>query len=219
MTKTHWITQAEARRNAMGLGAALLAATLAFASAAGAADDEYKYTGVKDCGKCHDEELIGDQNAAWEKGPHAKAYETLESDESKKIAKEKGLSVPPHEAPECLRCHATAHGLDESDFHKRPLALSDGVQCESCHGPGSEYRKKKIMASYEKSVAAGMWEAGKNEEICTACHNQDSPTFEGFDFAEYKEKIAHPVPEDVKGRYLEIEKERKAERRRQMRGY
>lgn len=209
--------QAIAKRG-ITAGAALVAVTFALATGA-AAEDEYKYTGVKDCAKCHDEELIGDQEAEWKKSPHAKAYETLKGDEAKKIAAEKGLAVPPHEADECVRCHATAHGLEESDFHKRPLAISDGVQCESCHGPGSEYRKKKIMSSHEKAVAAGMWEPGENEEICTACHNSESPTFEDFDFAEYKEKIAHPIPEDVKGRYLEIEKERKAERRKQMRGY
>lgn len=211
MTKTHRTTQ-----HAVALGTALVAVTFAFTTGAAAADDEYKYIGAKDCNKCHDEELIGDQEAVWEKGPHAKAYDTLKSDQAVKIAKEKGISGPPHEADACLKCHATANGLEKSQIHKRPLRLEDGVQCESCHGPGSEYRKKKIMASHEKSVAAGMWEPDKNQEICTGCHNQESPTFEGFDFAKAKEEIAHPIPEDVKGRYLEIEKQRREERRKNM---
>lgn len=170
---------------------------------------EHQYIGAKDCGRCHKKELIGDQLAVWEKSPHAKAFETLKGDAAKKIAQERGMTVPPHEADECVRCHATAHGLEEAQM-KKPLALSDGVQCESCHGPGSDYRKKKVMADHEKSVAAGMLEPGKNEQICTACHNQDSPTWDeakGFDFAAMKEKIAHPIPEAVKGRYLEAEKE------------
>lgn len=197
--------------------AGIVAGTLVLAFAAGAAEDEYKYIGVKACGKCHDEELIGNQEAEWEKSPHAKAMETLKGDEAARIAKEKGLTEPAYEADECVKCHSTAHGLEESDFHRRPLAISDGVQCESCHGPGSEYRKKKTMSDRDKALAAGMWEPGKNEEICTACHNDESPTFEGFDFAEYKEKIAHPIPEDVKGRYIEIEKQRRKERRERMR--
>jgi hypothetical protein len=35
------------------------------------------------------------------------------------------------------------------------------------------------------AVAAGMWEPGEDEKICTQCHNQDSPTSdeaEGFDY-------------------------------------
>lgn len=178
---------------------------------------EYKYIGVDGCGKCHEKELMGDQVSAWKEMDHAKAFETLKGDEAKKIAQEKGLSVPAYEADECLRCHATAHGLEEAQIHRRPLKIEDGVQCESCHGPGSEYRKKKTMSDHDKAVAAGMWEPGEDEKICTACHNDESPTFESFDFAEYKEKIAHPIPEDVKGRYLEIEKQRRKERRERMR--
>lgn len=215
MTKTRgsW----NVRNARIGIAAlAAVAAALSIAAGAGAEEKEYKYIGAKACGKCHDEELIGNQLAEWKKSPHAKAMETLKSDEALKIAKEKGLTVPPSEADECVRCHSTAHGLDKSDFHRKPLAISDGVQCESCHGPGSEYRKKKTMSDHEKAVAAGMWEPGENQEICTACHNDESPTFESFDFAKYKEKIAHPIPEDVKGRYIEIEKERRKQRRESM---
>jgi hypothetical protein len=35
----------------------------------------------------------------------------------------------------------------------------------------------------------------------------------GFDHEQAKEEIAHPIPEDVKGRYIEIEKERKAKKK------
>ena len=122
--------------------------------------------------------------------------------------------MPPHEAEQCLKCHVTAYGEDPSKFARRPLAHEDGVQCESCHGPGSLYRKKKIMSDREKAVAAGMWEADKDDKICAACHNEDSPVVpeEGFDFAKLREGIQHPIPEDVKGRYLEIEKQLKAGR-------
>ena len=46
-----------------------------------------------------------------------------------------------------------------------------------------------------------------------ACHNSDSPTFESFDYAQRKKDIAHPIPEDVKGHYLELEKQRKKEQK------
>lgn len=185
--------------------------TLVPGGAALAAD--HQYVGVADCGKCHKKELMGDQLAVWKKGPHAKAFETLKGDEAAKIAKERKLAAPAHETADCLKCHVTAFGAPASAFKKKPLKQSDGVQCESCHGPGSDYRKKKVMADYDKSVAAGMWDPGKDEKVCLACHNDESPTWDpakGFDFAAAKEKIAHPIPEDVKGHYLEKEKAQKA---------
>jgi len=194
-----------------GWGATLVLTALVFA--AGGAAAEPKYVGVKDCGRCHKKELVGDQLGKWKEFAHAKAMETLRGEEAKKIAADRGLSKPPHEADECVRCHATAHGLEKSQIHKKPLSVSDGVQCESCHGPGSEYRGKAVHAtSREKGIAAGMWEPGKDEKICTGCHNSDSPTFDtakGFDFEARKKEIEHPIPEEVKGRVLEIEKEQK----------
>lgn len=202
-------------RGIAGITIAVVAAA-GFVAATQASAADAKYTGVDDCGKCHKKELIGNQLAAWKKADHSKAYQTLQGDEAKKIAKEKGLSVPPHEADECVRCHATAHGLEEAQIHRKPLKLEDGVQCESCHGPGNLYRKKKVMSDRDQAVAAGLWEPAKNEKICTDCHNSDSPTWDaakGFDYAAMKKAIAHPIPKDVKGRYIELEKEARKKRR------
>jgi hypothetical protein len=60
-----------------------------------------------------------------------------------------------------------------------------------------------------------MWEPGKDETICTACHNEKSPTWDaakGFDFEARKKDIAHAIPADVKGRYAEAAKEAKAKK-------
>jgi hypothetical protein len=185
------------------------------AGAGGAAAAEPQYVGAKKCSTCHKKDLIGNQYGEWEKGDHAKAFETLKSDDALEIAKKAGIAGPPSEAKECVKCHATAFGLKPAQLWRgKPLKVSDGIQCESCHGPGSEYKKKKTMSNHEKAVAAGMWEPGKDEAICTACHNDESPTWDPqkkFDFEASKKKIAHPIPEDVKGRYLEVEKERRAE--------
>ncbi len=200
---------------ALGLGLALVGGPVGSSAA------ESKYVGVKKCRSCHKKELIGNQYAKWQDTKHAKAFEALKSEDAVKIAKEKGLAKPPHEAPECLKCHVTAYDVDPAMIAKKPLDPAKGVQCESCHGPGSAYRKKKIMSDREKSIAAGMWEPGKDEKICTACHNDESPSWDpakyklagggtaGFDHEQAMEEIAHPIPEDVKGRYIEIEKERK----------
>lgn len=181
--------------------------------AADAPMPKHKYVGAAKCKSCHKKELMGDQYGEWQKSVHAKAYETLRSDKAVEIAKNKGITTPPHETAECLECHVTAYGLPAAAFDKKPLLAKDGIQCESCHGPGKDYRKKKVMSDRDKSIAKGMWEPGKDAKICTTCHNDRSPTWDaavGFDYEKAKEKIAHPIPKDVKGRYLEILAERKA---------
>ena len=175
---------------------------------------EYKYTGVRDCSRCHKKDLIGDQAKVWKNSRHSKAFKTLKSEEAVKIAKDRGMTELPHESDLCLRCHATAQGVPPEKVEKRALRLADAVQCESCHGPGSEYKGNETMSDHELSVAAGMWEPGKDEKICTACHNDESPSFEGFDYEEGKKKIAHPVPEHVKGHYLELEEAQGGKKRR-----
>jgi hypothetical protein len=202
----------------IGILTGIMLATL-LAMTSSASGKEHLYVGVKKCRTCHKKELIGDQYGKWKKSPHAKAFEALKSDEALKIGKAKGIAAPS-ESDQCLKCHATAFGL-KPDQMKKPLKLTDSVQCESCHGPGNDYRKKKIMSDRDKSIANGMWEPGKDEKICTTCHNDESPTWDttkfkladgstvAFDFEQAKEKIAHPIPEDVKGRYVEIEKERR----------
>ena len=117
----------------------------------------------------------------------------------------------------------TAHGVPPTQI-AHLLDPADGVQCESCHGPGREYRKKKIMSDREKALAKGLWDVGEDPAICTSCHNPESPTFDpkryeladgthtGFDFEQATARIVHAIPEDVKGRYVELEKQQKKER-------
>lgn len=219
------------RRVGFGIGA-LLCGFLA--SEPAAADDPgvarsphdrrgaHQYVGALKCKTCHKKKLIGNQYAAWlERDPHAQAYRTLESEASKAIAVERGLDTPPAQADACLRCHVTAHGVAPTLLSK-PLDPADGVQCESCHGPGRDYRKKKIMSKPQVARKKGLWDAEGDASICAHCHNAESPTFDperytlpdgttaGFDFEQARQRIAHPIPEDVKGHYLELEKAAKA---------
>lgn len=155
------------------------------------------YIGVKACGMCHKTDKQGEQLAKWEGSAHANAYEVLKSEAAVAIAKEKGLEVPAHEAKECLKCHVTEHGVDASLLDAKYVA-NMGVQCESCHGAGFDYKKMSIMKDREASIQNGMTaiavEDGSAEKLCITCHNEESPTFKGFKFAEMWQKIAHPVP-------------------------
>jgi hypothetical protein len=191
------------------IGFVVMASMVLAAGLASAADPQY--VGASKCKTCHKKELIGDQYGKWQDAKHSGAFETLKGEKAIALAKEKGVSGAPSEAKECLKCHMTAYGEDASKFAKKPLDASDGVQCESCHGPGSLYKKKKTMADHDKSVAAGMWEP--NEKTCTGCHNDESPSFAGFNYEEAFEKIKHPIPADVKGKYIEVEKKLKEEKK------
>ena len=79
--------------------------------------------------------------------------------------------------------------------------------------------KKKTMSDRDKSIAEGHVGAGQGREDLHRLPQQRErhrlgPGQEGFDFEEAKkEEIAHPIPEDVKGKYLEVEKKLKAERK------
>ncbi|MCB0289161.1 MAG: cytochrome C554 [Calditrichaeota bacterium] len=160
-------------------------------------DGTVKYVGVTGCKKCHKTTKQGEQFRIWEESAHAKAFETLKGAEAQKIAKEKGLTVAAHEAPECLKCHITEFNVDDAMLSAR-FDKQMGVQCESCHGAGSMYKKKTVMKDRAKAIEAGMKDisvkAGTAEKQCVTCHNSESPTFKEFNFDEMWKKIAHPVP-------------------------
>ncbi len=160
------------------------------------AQNTHKYVGVKKCGMCHKKAKDGNQLKVWEDSKHANAFKTLQSAESDKIAKEKGFSTKAAETPECLVCHAVGYNLDAKMLDKK-FNVEDGVQCEMCHGAGSDYKAKKIMKDHAAAVANGMTEYKDKAAIkaqCETCHNEKSPTFKSFDFEKRWAEIKHPIP-------------------------
>lgn len=149
--------------------------------------------GAPKCKSCH-KAKTGDQWKIWTESAHAKAFQTLASEEASKIAADKGLGEPQQEEA-CLRCHTTRASLGAGAVvsDKANYADSEGVGCESCHGPGSDYKPSKIMEDPEAARAAGLVMI-KTADGCTRCHNEESPTFKGFVFEERWADIAHPVP-------------------------
>jgi len=155
------------------------------------------YVGVEACGKCHKRDTTGNQLGQWQKSKHAKAFATLGTPEAKKIAAEKGIADPQKDG-KCLKCHVTAHGVDAALIvaaatpEEKGFMAEEGVQCESCHGPGSLYKPRKIMKDKTAAVAAGL--IIPDEKLCLKCHNAESPTFKEFNYAEAKKKVEHPNP-------------------------
>lgn len=184
--------------------AAVLAAGMAHGQEA-----KPEYIGHNQCKVCHNKKPEGEQWTVWKSMGHAKAFDALKTDEAKKIAEERGLAKPPHEAPECVKCHVTGYDLETASLPAK-IKPEDGVQCETCHGPGENHVTDGRDVMFKKKTAEEVdWMANLmevTEENCRECHNEESPTWDttrytledgstvAFDFELAKEKIAHPNP-------------------------
>jgi len=156
------------------------------------------YIGSQACGHCHDGPQMGHQFSKWRLSAHAKAYAALSLPEAKEITRLSGITEEPHKAKMCLGCHATAS--EEEDWERgEAFHLEDGLQCEACHGPGSEYAVKDIMKNKARAMANGLRIYTK--EDCMTCHRA-----KGSHEAVLKKKpfnldqalltIAHPIPKE-----------------------
>ena len=163
--------------------------------------EDAEFIGASKCKTCHRKPEDGEQYPKWEAGPHAGAYATLGTEKAKELASAQGIDNP-QTADACLSCHVTGHGA-AAELLGTKYSVEEGVGCESCHGAGGNYYKKKTM----QSITSGEIEGASvglvtpTEETCVTCHNEESPTFKGFDFAEYSAKIAHPIPDAKKAEY------------------
>ncbi len=176
---------------------------------------DFEYVGTKKCQACHKKEENGNQHGAWLKSKHAQSWDLLMGEDAVKIAREANIQGPPHKAPDCVKCHAVGFGKggyeikddafwnpDKGD-KEAAKAVSRmehlrNVGCESCHGPGSEYSKKKIMAGiFDGSLKAEDYglDPKPGEENCKQCHNEHSTKPKPFDYKKAVEAIAHPYPE------------------------
>jgi YVTN family beta-propeller protein len=154
------------------------------------------YIGSRACGDCHTGIAMGDGYSLWLHSKHSQAWAVLAKPESKKIAQISGLRQEPQKAPICLGCHATAFSAEswekDDDFR-----TEDGVQCEACHGPGSEYATEEVMRVPEEFRKAGL--LMPTEQDCMNCHIEkgshvavlNSPQ---IDIKKAWRDIDHPTP-------------------------
>jgi hypothetical protein len=159
----------------------------------------------KQCQLCHKAANVGNQVAALDKGPHARAVETLKGDKAKAVAAKLGIDDPVS-SPKCLKCHSTAYGFSEARVSDK-VAVEEGVTCQSCHGPGKDYASlTKHAKDPEKSIKEFGLIRPTEANTCVRCHNDENPTINPekytrkdgtkthFDFEQALEKIAHPRP-------------------------
>jgi len=183
-----------------------LAAVISLALVSSAFAQEATYVGNSQCKICHNKKEEGEQWTKWKAEKHAQAFATLATDAAKAAAQKKGVSKPPAEAPECLKCHVTAFDAAKGAAPEK-IMKEDGVQCETCHGPASLHTADgKKFKSGDKSVNMAAHIIRPDEKTCVKCHNDESPTWNpekytladgkkvGFDFKQASEKIAHLNP-------------------------
>lgn len=166
------------------------ALAIAIGASAVQAADTGQYTGVGSCSanNCHGStqpaSKAGDaDNTAtiWStKDHHAKAYTALSNEKLKsgfspgKMAK--ALKIDNAETSDkCLSCHA----IDVPVARRgKKFDLTDGVGCESCHGPAEKWlephaKPKEANWSHAKSVENGMYDTldlVQRAEKCVSCH-------------------------------------------------
>lgn len=156
------------------------------------AQTTHKYVGVSTCaGICHKSGSQGNQYGIWKDSRHAQAYLTLQTEKADSIALSKGFNTSAAETQECLICHTTGKKINENEF-RASFDLSQGVQCESCHGAGSSYSKLSVMKNTDLAVKNGLIVNKDKKAFCIKCHNSYSPTYFEFNYDPMWEMIAHP---------------------------
>ncbi len=143
-----------------------------------------KYVGAHACGRCHRGRDQGNQFSVWRKSDHSRAWAVLGTPRGLEAARKQGLAGDPQAEPKCLACHSTGYEEAGGGFAES-FAVDDGVGCEACHGPGSDYMPEAVMRDASAAKAAGLKTAGP--DTCKRCHRSEK-----FDFAEAWKKIEHP---------------------------
>ncbi|MCJ7627322.1 MAG: cytochrome c family protein, partial [Longimicrobiales bacterium] len=178
--------------------AKLLAPVLLAVAMAGSASAQNPrqrvYVGEEACRPCHHQPDGADQFSPWRLAKHAQAFAALSMPESRQIADLSGIGGDPTRNRVCLGCHTTAYDTEEWErddtFH-----FEDGVQCELCHGPGSEYMGAEVMRDTARARQAGL--RMPREQDCLVCHTEKGSHsavlgVRRFSFQEAVREIGHP---------------------------
>ena len=111
------------------------------------------------CAQCHQAQYV-----QWANSSHAHATDKLPP---RWVEFETG----------CLSCHATGQQVAGG---KIELAKLQSVQCEQCHGPGSEHVQKP---------GKGYGHIANTQAMCMSCHTAEASP--NFDFQAAWAKIKH----------------------------
>ena len=108
--------------------------------------DDRKYVGTQECRTCHSA-----QWEQWQTTRHAGAYTTL-------------LDAHRHQFSKCVKCHVAGLNRDSGFSILEPDRSLANVQCELCHGPGSNHVERPSSETVRRLPS---------ERTCLECHNPD----------------------------------------------
>lgn len=122
------------------------------------------YIGAKACRKCHMK-----QHRSWKKMKHKAAWDALPE-------KYRDPAQKDDDGNSCISCHVTGWGAADRggfvDAEKSAHLL--GVQCEACHGAGSQHKVAgdKVLKDKRKKFDAGEKKfINLTTTNCSKCHN------------------------------------------------
>jgi hypothetical protein len=164
------------------------------------------------------------EHTIWvEHDAHARAYNVLFNDLSQRIARNLRLEQPAHKSDVCLVCHASS---PPNAQRGERFQVTDGVSCESCHGPAEKWLGEHYLPSWKTRAANEKKALGfkptKNlnarAHACVTCHvgqgnadvNHDllaagHPPLQ-FEFSSYQAGMPHHWDvRDDKARYPDLD--------------
>lgn len=106
------------------------------------------FVGASTCQGCHSATYT-----TWSETHHADAFDDVTDG-----------------AEYCMACHTTGYDTDLANggFDDNRVSDRHGVQCESCHGPGSDHAASMDADDITLTVS---------ESVCQECHGSDHTTF------------------------------------------
>jgi predicted CXXCH cytochrome family protein len=142
-------------------GATAVLLLLLMGTAGAYSEPSATYVGWKSCAPCH-----ADIADSWQNTRHAKAMESLKKSNQETL-------------PACVKCHVTGYEKDGGFIDNELTPEMAGVQCDACHGPGSEHASSPTAQNTVKESGAA---------LCRQCHTEGQDP--KFDYAS-KVKTVH----------------------------
>jgi YVTN family beta-propeller protein len=129
------------------------------------------YVGQAVCGECHAPGSTGSECSIPPVPAHEHAWVALADEKSTEIAALSGIFVPPASSVICLGCHAAA-AEEGPRWTEKTFDATDGVQCETCHGPAS------LHVAHHRQVAGNAPSPNRavlrhvDRLVCSTCHRE-----------------------------------------------
>lgn len=113
------------------------------------------------------------------KDPHRQAYAVLSGPRSARMAQTLQLGDATKTA-RCTECHAPLTGVPENRLAAGVTAATEGVSCESCHGPAQNWIRShtRLDLTHAQNAETGLRDLNNlyvRANNCVACHQVLSP--------------------------------------------